>query len=1618
MRIGITCRFLNSYFSGSTPQVACALAAALNKAGYEDVTLLYPKEDTADWFIDCLEQRDQFPQRKKWDDQDTPYDMLIEVVWSFPAELRPRIAHRVALFQHYPPIFHDMESSVYPANPTRRDFNGCSEVWTWSHYGKQDIDYLAFLSEKPVHTIPYIWNADFLDVYCKESGVPSWKETAALFDSRVTGDIPPSLSWCARVMESNMSNSSHCVVPLNIVSEIRKSGDPVRLTVHNGEQVAKNAFFQSNVAKNLILPDISGAFMPRIRLPDLCREKAFVLAHQRFRPLKSFLLDTLYLGIPLIHNCDMLKDFGYHYTLNQILDAVQCWKRLRDDYANKDGYFRQMADEERCRKLREMFGPAVACSSLTHILSPPSFSSSSSSFSSSSSSSAPRLIVEELYSSSSRPTASKEIRLALVDMWDDFNAEHNFFLSLLRSAGEKQGFTVRLDFQHPTLVVYGPFGETHRNYPGVPKVFYTGENVDPRKDADTFLNLGYQYRADSDYIRLPLWVLEINWFNDDPDLVRNPRPVPLSACLAQDPVVLAGKQKFCAFVTTNPRCQNRNAAFHILDKWRGVDSAGRLFCNRAEGPIPAGLGGGGGELAKVEFYKQYKYVIAYENASAPGYTTEKLFHAKVAGCVPIYWGDPFVDRDFDANGFLNANRVSSPEELIELVDRLEKNPDAWLSMASVPALSEFKRQWCERTMEEIVGQVVNRLFGKPVVSNSPPTIDDLQNLLHSTPRVPPSSPTSKSSRCLATFVTSKSVESAKVLIESFRKQDVQTSAYVYISTDVDTKLHAPFESMRAQVIPTSIQTLEELWQFMATSIKEDLILFVEPTIDIVGNLRVVWDRIEENGVYRIQKEGGIWNECVGFRRSDIHRIHNDSIQRIEYLDVCSDHSLQLTQNRNLLFYVHGGNPVIRSGFLPGIEDIYVINLERRSDRLASFFKNAHMKRNANVWKATDGKTLQLTQDLVRLFKDNDFKWKKSVMGCAISHSELWVKLANDPYAKGYLICEDDARFADNWAEVLSEKLAKMPADADVIYLGGVLPPNKPAFDSIVEPVGGGFARVAKNTLFGGERRYFHFCNYSYILTKSGAQKLCELIKQRGIFTSGDHMIVNHGDSFLRIYFTTPLLTTCIQENDPVYQTSNFNDFSRIDTFDSDLWNNNDRFTQEELLPFLAEDMKHLEIKMIKEPLSDEEYRKLNQEYIQKRNGGSSTNKSENDGENVSENVSLSKDEILHRWNTLLMMIAQQKKDGFETALVNVLDTWKRIEDVRMNMNWFRIFEQMIKKGHPLLISYIPLLLSDFTKKGFLTDPLFAEMKPVLEQSSDKKTVVFYLEGGDNPIDLLEGEWFNEIFPSKIEWRATNNARDLAIYAETKTPILLYQSPPGKSMVQSLRLILDIFQKIGKRMILLHVSDEFAKDDITVYQHPAVKHVLRNYWRPSLPGHVTVLPLGYAKGRGNRSGAPDVFYKNRSTTWTFVGSADRPGRMTALNSLHSLVPYTEKLKPRWDDPMIAEGDQYVRMLKETKFVPCMKGSAALETFRLYEALESGAIPFYIPSESHGCQDEYTEVLGTGHPLLALPSWSEAPKHLERLIPNVEVMESYRQKMLSWWSQKKTELRTRLEYCINL
>jgi hypothetical protein len=124
------------------------------------------------------------------------------------------------------------------------------------------------------------------------------------------------------------------------------------------------------------------------------------------------------------------------------------------------------------------------------------------------------------------------------------------------------------------------------------------------------------------------------------------------------------RERFCSFIFGNGKPQKRNEFFHALSRYKTVDSAGRWMNNT-----------GYKVDNKIKFLHHYKFNIAFENESAPGYTTEKILDPLLAGAIPIYWGNPDVTSDFSPDSFINAMDFPSTEDLIEAIITID-NDDA------------------------------------------------------------------------------------------------------------------------------------------------------------------------------------------------------------------------------------------------------------------------------------------------------------------------------------------------------------------------------------------------------------------------------------------------------------------------------------------------------------------------------------------------------------------------------------------------------------------------------------------------------------------------------------------------------------------------------------------------------------------------------------------------------------------------------------------------------------------------------------------------------------------------------------------------------------------------------
>lgn len=247
------------------------------------------------------------------------------------------------------------------------------------------------------------------------------------------------------------------------------------------------------------------------------------------------------------------------------------------------------------------------------------------------------------------------LKINFADFYPGFQAENNPLFNLL-----KERYEVGLSSE-PDFLFYSCFGETFKNYNCV-KIFCTGENKRPDFSACDYA-LSFDHLDDPRNYRWPL-------YGGEPSVV--------NALLK--PKIISEKPKFCAFVYSNSTPQPRKEFFKKLCEYKQVDSGGAVFNNLGYYVGPDIVG----------FLSQYKFVIAFENSSYPGYTTEKLANAMLANTVPIYWGNPLVGKDFNTKSFINVHEFPDRDAAIKAVIEADQDALTYARYMNEPYFKENK----------------------------------------------------------------------------------------------------------------------------------------------------------------------------------------------------------------------------------------------------------------------------------------------------------------------------------------------------------------------------------------------------------------------------------------------------------------------------------------------------------------------------------------------------------------------------------------------------------------------------------------------------------------------------------------------------------------------------------------------------------------------------------------------------------------------------------------------------------------------------------------------------------------------------------------------------------------
>ena len=275
---------------------------------------------------------------------------------------------------------------------------------------------------------------------------------------------------------------------------------------------------------------------------------------------------------------------------------------------------------------------------------------------------------------------------------------------------------------------------------------------------------------------------------------------------------------------------------------------------------------------------------------------------------------------------------------------------------------------------------------------------------------------------------------------------------------------------------------------------------------------------------------------AGFRSAFLNRITCEHIGKLT-----SDRTGEnaYTMNDESQFVKKIETPISENKrFGPTKFEIKVVNLERRPDRKEQTilkFKEQGII-DYKFIEAVDGQKLDVSVDIIELFKGNDYGSRKGFIGCALTHYNLWKKLldSTDEY---YFIMEDDVQMDPKFSEMIkSIDYSKY----DILFLGYSM------FSSVREKIEinneFSIGRLSMGQYIGG--------TFAYSINRTGAKKMLNYIEKNGI---------KHGIDYL--FKIIPELEC--HESKPQLCFSEWNENGK--EIDSDIQNVGDSFNFEKIL---------------------------------------------------------------------------------------------------------------------------------------------------------------------------------------------------------------------------------------------------------------------------------------------------------------------------------------------------------------------------------------------------------------------------------------------------------------------
>lgn len=328
--LGITINFDIKFHANGLQQNIIFLKKLFNKIDKINPVYIYTGELPK---VDFINQEDCISYKNFCEENYQDFDLIILMGFWFDQKIIDKVKNhkniKIIFMQCGNQFIENSMRSVHKYDKVdyiNNYLNGIDCIWFLPQHAQNKTFMKIFYRVEKVKEVPCIWDSIFIDKQLKELND---------FDNNIDS-YRKNLKKII-ILEPNLSIIKNCLLPIYVVESFERKfpGLLSSCNVIGGKNIVESHYFIRLILQ-LDIYSKRKNFLKATARYKFCEAVKFfgsvIISHQIENDLNYLYFDALYLNLPLIHNSQRLKDYGYFYPRNDIDEAVNNLRIVLDSH--------------------------------------------------------------------------------------------------------------------------------------------------------------------------------------------------------------------------------------------------------------------------------------------------------------------------------------------------------------------------------------------------------------------------------------------------------------------------------------------------------------------------------------------------------------------------------------------------------------------------------------------------------------------------------------------------------------------------------------------------------------------------------------------------------------------------------------------------------------------------------------------------------------------------------------------------------------------------------------------------------------------------------------------------------------------------------------------------------------------------------------------------------------------------------------------------------------------------------------------------------------------------------------------------------------------------------------